>query len=746
MFKKFLKATLSVVLSIAMCLVVCTGAFAASSEKNKYIKEIFLSYGNSDAEAKSYLTDNGYEVLDYNLNEGADDIVSKKRSVYLGYKTTSDADEAITDMKLMNMKGGYSVQDYQMLLDEQKDNIQLFLNNFIIAINEYRNNYNNEKGRAVAAHDLLNIIYEDDTQQYMGDLLLNKIKEEYTDDEWSALSADEQSKVADMTTILMQGNANMILIVEEIIALATDEGDDLWLDRYSIAKSYDDMIDELVENNGITAAEAAKKLSAEYDEDAKIIASKFDDYKTYLEKYSGASVQFTSTEEEYEAFKNNNDDVTVANWYTAGTHYEILAAMKIDDVSLIDLITSDEYDVENKDRTMLYPLVSVLTKGQRACLNFLSMYQIVSCGINGDEAMQEAIEKIDMESLKKNNSSIYEGVDRTIFSGDVALTNEALRLQVSSGKEAVKGATDYISTTSIIFYSLFGASLIATAVSWGLSNTWKSTAESLKASAKALMPQRADYAEATFNSATATDYYNAQYAIDQYDIKINAIDNESANYVTWSKAFRYAGIALTCITIALMVVSLWSTYNDLQEYYNVAFTPIPVHMVDQSTDEIDEKVYTYYNPVKCNRIEKNMVTDSNKLLEDYGDLNGDVGKEWVALYTTTDKAAGDPITAKFLVQYENTNIPNDTVALSMFGESVAQNLTNKKSGYTYSDGKNGIYLFYGTDTSIFAGSVFTNGTYILCGVCITVLCCVATFFIGRKTEKKKYNREQKANA
>ena len=746
MLKKTLKAALSVVLSIAMCLVVCTSAFAASSEKNKYIKEIFLSYGNSDAEAKSYLTDNGYEVLDYNLNEGADDTLSTKRAVYLGYKTTSDADEAITDMKLMNMKGGYSVQDYQMLLDEQKDNIQLFLNNFIIAINEYRNNYNNEKGRAVAAHDLLNLIYEDDTQQYMGDLLLNKIKEEYTDDEWSALSTDEQAKVADMTTILMQGNANMILAVEEIIALATDEGDDLWLDRYSSAKSYDDMIDELVENNGITAAEAAKKLSSEYDEDAKIIASKFDDYKTYLEEYSEASVQFTSTEEEYEAFKNANDDVTVANWYTAGTHYEILATLKIEDVSLLDLITSDEYDVENKDRTMLYPLVSVLTKGQRACLNFLSMYQIVSCGINGDEAMQEAIEKIDMESLKENNSSIYEGVDRTIFSGDVALTNEAIRLQASSGKEAVKGATDYISTTSIIFYSLFGASLIATAVSWGLSKTWKSAAESLKKSALALLPKKAEYAEATYNCATASELYDAQYALDQYNFKTAAISEQSASYTTWSKAFCYAGIALTCITIALMVVSLWSTYNDLQEYYNVDFTPIPVHMVDQSTDENDEKVYTYYNPVKCNRIEKNMVTDSNKLLEDYGDLNGDVGKQWVALYTTTDKAAGDPITTKLLVQYEDSNIPNDTIALSMFGESVAQNLTNKKSGYTYSDGKNGIYLFYGTDTSIFAGSVFTDGTYILCGVCITALCCVAAFFIGRKTEKKKYNREQKANA
>ena len=91
---------------------------------------MIISYGKTADEAKQWLTDNGYEVLDKNLNEGADDTFSTKRAVYLGYKTTNDADEAITDMKLMNMKGGYSVQDYQMLLDEQKTNIKNFFKDF----------------------------------------------------------------------------------------------------------------------------------------------------------------------------------------------------------------------------------------------------------------------------------------------------------------------------------------------------------------------------------------------------------------------------------------------------------------------------------------------------------------------------------------------------------------------------------------------------------------------------------------
>ena len=203
---------------------------------------------------------------------------------------------------------------------------------------------------------------------------------------------------------------------------------------------------------------------------------------------------------------------------------------------------------------------------------------------------------------------------------------------------------------------------------------------------------------------------------------------------------------MACVTIVLMVASLCSTYSDLKEYYNTDFTPIPKYMVSQTTNENDEKVYTYYNAVKCNRKEKNMISDSTKLLKDYGDLNGDVGREWVALYTTTDKSAGDPIKTDFVVQYSDSNIPNDTIALSMFGESVAQNLTNKKSGYTYSDDKNGIYLFYGTDTTAFAGSVFSSENYIALGVAAALVCCIGAFFVGKKTEKKKYSTEMKANA
>ena len=739
--RKFYRILISLVLVFTICFGTCTSGFAATSGGSKYVKEMVISYGDTADEAKAWLTDNGYEVLDYNLNEGADDVFSTERAVYIGYKTTSDANEAITDMKLMNMKGGYSVQDYQMLLDEQKQDIKVFINNFKVAIQEYRDNYNKGQGRAVAAHDMLNALYDDDTQQYMGDLLLNKIREEYTDEEFAALSEEEQSKVADMTTILMQANANAVLGIEQVVATATDSGDDLWIERYENAKTYDEMVDELMVSKNLTVSEAEKKLAAEYDQDAKIIAGSLEDYNTYLANYTSADITLISTSDEIDAYESEHADFNYTNWYNAGTQQVVLGQLVNDDVSLLDLVTSGDYDIENDDRYMLYPLVASLTDGQRACLDFLSMYQLVSLGINDDESVEEAIESLDFKFGEDVNTSIYEGIDRSIFSDSVALTGEAYRLQSSTGENAVKGVTDYLSDSTKFLYAAFAVTAVASAASWGLSAYMRSLAEREFIDASMIENEAyslAHKADRLKLERKIAEYFQTKNEADEVMKSAGAAYSVTRRHTTLMKFFRYAGLALTCVTIVMMCASLWSTYQDLQEYYNVDFTPIPSKMVNQGVDENDKKVYTYYSAVKCNRVAQGMVTDSTKLLGDYGDINGDVGRQWVALYTTTDKAAGNPITTDFTVQYNDTNIPNDdSTALSIFCESTAQNLTNEQAGYTYNDDKDGIYLFYGTDSSVFAGSVFTGGNYVLVGGISALVAAVIFFFIGRAVGRKK---------
>ena len=737
MLKKHFKAVLSLVLAVVLTFGTCANALAATN-KSTYIKDVVLSYGKTADEAKAWLTENGYEILDYDLNEGADDTFSTARAVYLGYTTTNDAEEAITDMRLMNMKGGYSVQDYQMLLEDQKANIKLFMDNFIVAINEYRANYKAGQGRAVAAHDMLNLLYDDDSQQYMGDALLNKIKEEYTDEEWSALSEDEQAKVADMTTILMQANSDAVLTIEQTLATATDTGDTLWIDRYESAGSYDDMLDAIMEEKNLSVNEAEKALAAEYDEDAKTIAAQFETYKDYLEKYTNSDISFENTEAEIEAYQAEHADFDQVNWFAAGTQYELISRLMNDGISLYELVTSEDYDVKGADSYLLYPLVSCLTEGQRACLEFLPMYQVVALGINNDAAAEEGMESLTDELTEKLKTSIYDGVDRTIFGGDVALTNEAIRLQAATGKNAVDTGWDHISGASIALYASFAVSLAMTVGAWvanahfyNLQVEYSSMAYNIGA-AKAAVADNVEKIAAGGATMDQINTYN-QAAMDARDaVRVGA------RAQGWATFFKYAGIAMTCISVVLIGLSLWSTYNDLKDYYNAEFTPIPMHMVDENTNDSGEKVYTYYDAVKCNRVEAGFVTDANKLLGDYGDINGDVGRQWVALYTTKDKAAGDPITSVPVVQYKSSDIPKESsTALSMFGENVAQNLTNEQLGYTYDDDMGGIYMFYNVDESAFAGSVFSDSSYILISVAAAAVIGVAAFFAGAGVQKKK---------
>ena len=756
MLKKSISAIISVILALTLCVGTCASAFAASSGK-KYVKEVILSYGNTADEAKKWLTDNDYEVLDSNLNDGADDTFSTKRAVYLGYKTTDKADEAITDMKVMNMNGGYSVQDYQMLLSEQKDNLKVFFDNFKVAVQEYRNNYNAKQQRAISAHDMLNMLYDDDTKQNLGDLLLNRVREEYTDDEYNALSDEQKAKVGDMTTILMQGNADAILAMEQIIATATDESETPWTNRYQEAKTYDEMLENLMESEDRSVNDAEKELISKYDDDAKKIAVNFQNYKDYVAENTIDEISLESTADEIDAYQKAHEDFNYADWCAVATQCEVLKNLKNDDVSLYDLIFSGDYDTVNDDRQMLYPLVSVLSDGQRACLDFLSTYQLIGLGINDDTATKATMKQFNITSNDSaNNISIYNGIDRTVFGNDVALTGDAYKLQASSGKEIMENWSAPISVTSIVLWSAVLISTAAMVFSWTYSSHLAPLVE--KSSEELTRAQNAvDNANKCITNWTNSikearrvgntageeaftkvlDQYKETKVPEKIAQKEKALSAYNSTS-TWAKVMNFAKVAMTCVTAVLLGLAIWNTVVDLQEYYNAEFTPIPSNMVNQSVNDDDEKVYTYYKAVKCNRAAQNMVTDRTKLLGDYGDLNGDVGKQWVALYTTTDSAAGDPITTDFKVQYKDTNVPDDSTALSIFCESVAQNLTNKKAGYTYADSKGGIYLFYGTDKSALAGSVIsTEHMSIAIAAGIGVAIGVVVDMVLRKTKNKK---------
>ena len=223
---------------------------ASAAGEKVYISEVKIGMGETSNEAKKELEEEGYTILKddsgayADLNEGAGSKSALKQGandkiVYLGYKTTTDPKEAITDLAVMNMNGGFSIEDYNILMEKtMESDIKPFVDRFIATLEEYRGNYAKPKSslghiRADYMRKMLNKLTDDDTGgSPMGDLLLNKTKYELGDAAYNDLSDTDKKKHADILTLLMQANGQATLSIETLLTKATDTSNDSWLDRF----------------------------------------------------------------------------------------------------------------------------------------------------------------------------------------------------------------------------------------------------------------------------------------------------------------------------------------------------------------------------------------------------------------------------------------------------------------------------------------------------------------------------------
>ena len=287
-------------------------ALAGALDTPLYISEVYLSYGETDEKAKQWLKDNGYEILDQNLNENADGLMSTKRSVYLGYKTTEDADEAIRDMRAMNMNGDFSYEAYEKMLEDKKTEISSFIGKVLTALKEYRENYEAKKPKALIAHDKLNKYTDDDSDNApLGDLLLKPVKEEMTEDEYEKAKAEH----ADMTTIMMQGNLEIVHEIMTYLAYSADTAKESWLDRLADANSLDDLV-EMYEDEypALSESKIENLLVSEYDEEAKLFLDCIGEIRSAAEYIDEVGLPLDVSKDEEKKYFEANPDKSEITW------------------------------------------------------------------------------------------------------------------------------------------------------------------------------------------------------------------------------------------------------------------------------------------------------------------------------------------------------------------------------------------------------------------------------------------------
>ena len=685
----------------------------------EYIKEVklFLAKEGSiaDAEAWCEKQGDGWKVLkgdkdaNYDLNSGASGAFTKEVGVFMCYRTTTDPEEAITDLAVMNEKGNYSVGDYETLLKNQKEKYIDMVKNMRDMINEYKKNYENKVPMAVKSHDFLNAYKEDDSGQLLGDFLL---------------TADDE-KIAEM---LLQCNGLIVLTMQEKLAAACDTAKTTWLDRMMKLGSYDKLKSAFSRN--IKSGDIEKTLEKQYSEKAKRILDNwdalhkhFESFKTFSEKNGlvGAS------KEQYEEWFKNAD--LVNNEYRDIVSLPSLIAYKYGDKTLFEFFGKTKEQVEKDGLETLYPMAACLTNGQIAALSeSMGLYQLIvdalaanvvndkdtgimtelkKDGALKENEIKEEITEVDkMVDIIKDGTpvSIYEGVDRDVFKGGVAVTTDA--------KSASEGAE---SSWTKAFY-VDGA---PTKLSIGLGIATASTAVLACAFGVAAILQRnfeiANHLESIFeegadklfsagtvhfikmNHITTTAQYfkkvkdatsTSTYVPEMVKDMNKVLKEKGSIYL---KGLNFLKWGMTVFTILLSAGDIAVSVYSLYKYYNGDHFPIPHHIVDQTYSETQEASYVAYKAV----------TDQNG---NSGDLNGGNAKQWLALYYTKDRKAGNPILApteggkEMIVKVGNAEAPGTGYSpLHMFGiKNTAQNLTfaDGESGYSFNDKNGGTYLYF----------------------------------------------------
>ena len=782
MKKRSICAFVAAALSAVMIMLPPMQVMAAETEPvtaTEYISEVRIGVGKTMEEAEKSLE--GYTILkngdnNADLNEKAGGGMGSQgeRVVLLGYKTTTDKSEAVTDLALMNMKGGYSVSDYEALMEKQmKEQIIPFVKNFQAAIDEYRENYNSDieanKQRAKYIHDILDKFIDDDTGKGLGELLLNETKFEMGDAAYNKLSDAEKKNHADILTILAQSNGKATLMMENLLTRAADTEEDTWLDRFA-GTTYQDIID----SSDMLPTEAKDEIAKLYDDDTKKIIGLWDEFSEDLNGYDEAvKIVEAFDESKYKAAFDEmakmdentsaEDAERIMNEYAEQqvkmndamyksrliAVHDKLEETEYGDGTMLDFFSRDADEVED---TEIYPLVASLSDGQRSGLDFVSLQELIVIALTTDEGYADA----SLDNLEK--TSIYAGVDRGIYEkGGVALTSEA---------ERKKKAAMQVEDDKTFFSPWTIAGMAVTAVSFaaftGSAVSWARNASKLKAVNAEI---NLDLIE--LEMAYRSNSGNRKIAWGVNDVYANnpELKTQFELYSSKTSLAKSLSIGFGVAMIVLAGVTTYLTYRDMQAYYKVDFTPIPKYMVDakditaynaKGEMEVIKNQSAYYKAVECNRTSGD---EKYKNIGTFADMNGDVGKQWLALYAVKNEAMAPILADSLLVKVNETDLPAGyTTGIHMFGSDSAFNLNDSK--YVWNANASKVFVYFNvddkpvststgasvgtnTDSASVTGSVFTMGNLVLsAGIGFVLGAGIAMLiFIAMKPKKKEEKAE-----
>lgn len=432
MIKKVLSAITAMVLVAAIGIGVSLTTYANSIPQ--YIKEVKMISASSKEEAQYYLRENGYKTYEVNLRSGV-----SGNGCYIGYKTTTDPDEAISDIRLMNANGGVNEQKYRDMAAKWKTGV-VSSGQYLKEVSlEVKEKYAKGSPLAKAAVELLDVFEVDGVK--LSDYLF-----------------DSKRTDTDYQDIILICSDNVVTTIYNALALGTaDYGGDNFAQRLSkVDASYFDY-DTIADSDNEDYAQYWESTSRILT-NLQTFGTDYDEAVAFFEDYepeSGSSDNKAPTEAESIKYWKQLVKTNVENSDTESDSYgeeneavkyaSIMAAYeklseypsfsdKYENLAEYIYTCGDPFDEDGNEESdtiiyRIYPLVSVLSDGQLFTLQYSGVSALVEALENNDETYYNQVKaaademKSQVKELGYDRVSIFFNVDREIYDKTVAFTD-----------------------------------------------------------------------------------------------------------------------------------------------------------------------------------------------------------------------------------------------------------------------------------------------------------------------------------
>ena len=396
------------ILLSAVMLATCTLNVFAADEQTAilYVKDAKLIYAESLEEAKAFVP-KGYRLLEQDLNAGTD----SDNKVYFVYSTTANPDEAITDLKMMNMKGGFVLSDYEDQIKNVKESVRNLANDVKISAELFAVNYVKGTYGAMAAYRALSAFTVDEAggKSLADYIVYDKPGEDFYIKFVLNAHKDILSAVISALAMAVQGEAgntwlDRLAAIENPARISEqptywDNAIKLWEHFYGFYKVYN-TIDHSLYNGKVP--EKAAGQSEDNDAPPKVPAV---DSKTQQDiEYNGTEALYEVAYKVLDAYKFKND-VKFSKWFLGK-----------------EVFALDEELFEN-----FYAILDVMTDEELAMMRLSGpLYMILATGMD-TTAYNDYIRRIEEITASNPSCSIWEGVNTELFNSSIGITDEAAR-------------------------------------------------------------------------------------------------------------------------------------------------------------------------------------------------------------------------------------------------------------------------------------------------------------------------------